>query len=158
MEEEYEIVDFTFDKLNFKNNMKNCRKLLTKTGLVDIYKKKFMKTNTYGFSTTDDVRRFITRHFNADPDTINVFEDNEDNMCILYDRYSMDIKKEIKAMKLFIEKFEINTNVEVYKISEDKSLRDPPFLRFTFHRDYGICVRIPHKDKVISKSKNANKR
>lgn len=157
---------------------KNCKgsTIISKTGKLDNYKKYFKNHKNdekkrkyyneyvslqpyYSF----DFKYFFNEYCGSHADTINYFIDLDNNYCLLYDDYNMKIHKEMKALKIFMEIFGIDVLIEIYDLETMRRDRkdqtvDPPFLGRTFHRDIGICIRIPSKNKIISNTKSASKR
>jgi hypothetical protein len=159
--EDYNIDQYTYEKLKLKRNIGNTNQLFSKTGLTNVFKKNF-NMNINKVSCKSDLRMFLRDFIKANPYTINVFEDNDDNICLFYNGINMHLSYEVRAMKYLMYKLglDVELPVEVYEIS-DKYKEDTGIIRgtsFTYNGDHGICIRIPRKDKIISKSKSANKR
>ncbi|MBV6486002.1 MAG: hypothetical protein KFKLKKLM_02631 [Flavobacteriales bacterium] len=109
----------------------------------------------YGTIRSIDLRNLFIEILGSKMDTFNTFIDEDDNHCILYDDYCMKIEHEINVMNEFMKIMEIDEPIEIFKL--ERGMRDPPFLKRTFHRDYGILLRMT-PNKISSNTKSANKR
>lgn len=101
------------------------------------------------------IDRILYDIFESEIDTLNTFVDEDGNYCILYDSYDMKFDHEIKIMNEFMQIMEINEPIEIFKLNYD--MRDPPFLKWKFHRRFGVLLRMT-PNKINSNTKSANKR
>lgn len=142
-ETDYVIEDFEEVKLNFKRKCVD-NQLIIKTGLTQTYNKNRLISS----GGIRNMRWYdVLKRFGSNVDTTNCFIDKAGNYCLLYDGYELKIDDEKKILKILTDALGIDVQIEFYKLEKD--MRDPPFLDRTFHRDIGICIRIPPKHLII---------